>query len=42
MAGLGLVFGLWRWRASMVKTQSFCGSRVLSGAAVCKRCFRPI
>ena len=42
LAGLGLVFGLWRWRASMVKTCSFCGSRVLPGAAVCKRCFRSV
>jgi hypothetical protein len=40
LAGLGLVFGLWRWRASMIKTCTFCGSRVLPGAAVCKRCFR--
>lgn len=40
LAGVGLMFGAWRWRASKVKTCSYCGSRVLPGAAVCKRCFR--
>jgi len=42
LAGMGLVFGIWRWRASTVKTCSYCGSRVLPGAAVCKGCFRSI
>ena len=42
LAGLGLVFGLWRWRAAMVKSCSFCGARVAPGAAVCKRCFRSL
>ena len=42
LAGLGLVFGLWRWRASTVKKCSYCGTRVVPGAAVCKRCFRAV
>ena len=42
LAGLGLLFGIWRWRASMIKTCSFCGTRVVPGAAVCKRCFRSV
>jgi len=42
LAGLGLAFGIWRWRASMVKTCSFCGTRILPGTAVCKRCFRSV
>ena len=42
LAGLGLLFGFWRWRASMVKSCSFCGTRVPPGAAVCKRCFRSV
>lgn len=42
LAAMGLVFGVWRWRASMVKTCSFCGTRVAPGAAVCKRCFRSV
>jgi hypothetical protein len=42
LAGLGLVFGLWRWRASLVKTCSFCGTRVAPGAVVCRRCFRSV
>jgi hypothetical protein len=42
LAGVGMVFGVWQWRASKVKTCSYCGSRVLPGAAVCKRCFRSL
>ena len=42
LAAMGLEFGVWRWRASMVKTCSFCGIRVAPGAAVCKRCFRSV
>jgi hypothetical protein len=42
LAGVSLVFGVWRWRASKVRTCSFCGTRVLPGAAVCKRCFRSL
>jgi len=42
LAGLGLVFGLWRWRASTVKKCSYCGTRVAPGVAVCKRCFRAV
>jgi len=42
LAAMGLVFGVWRWRASMVKTCAFCGARVVPGAAVCKRCFRSV
>jgi ribosomal protein L32 len=42
MAGVGMVFGVWRWRVAKVKTCSYCGSRVVPGAAVCKRCFRSL
>ena len=42
LAGMGLLFGVWRWRASKVKTCSSCGTRVSPGAAVCKRCFRSV
>ena len=42
LAGLGLVFGLWRWRASTVKKCSYCGTRVAPGVSVCKRCFRAV
>jgi len=42
LAAMGLVFGVWRWRASMIKTCSFCGTRIAPGAAVCKRCFRSV
>jgi hypothetical protein len=42
LAGVALVFGVWRWRASKVRTCSFCGTRVLPGAAVCRRCFRSL
>ena len=42
LAGLGLVFGVWRWRSSMIKTCSYCGTRAVSGSAVCKRCFRSV
>lgn len=42
LAALGLVFGIWRWRSSMIKTCSFCGMRVAPGSAVCKRCFRSV
>lgn len=40
LAAIGLIFGIWRWRASMAKSCSFCGARVAPDAAVCKRCFR--
>ena len=40
LAAMGLVFGIWRWRASMIKTCTFCGSHVAPDASVCKRCFR--
>ena len=42
LAGMGLLFGIWRWRASKVKTCSSCGTRIPPGAAVCKRCFRSV
>jgi hypothetical protein len=42
LAGMGLLFGVWRWRASKVKTCSSCGTRITPGAAVCKRCFRAV
>jgi hypothetical protein len=42
LAGMGLIFGAWRWRASKVKTCSSCGTRITPGAAVCKRCFRSV
>jgi hypothetical protein len=42
LAAMGLVFGVWRWRSSMIKTCSYCGTRVTPGAAVCKRCFRSV
>jgi ribosomal protein L40E len=40
LAAMGLLFGIWRWRASLVKTCTFCGSNVAPDASVCKRCFR--
>ncbi len=40
LAAMGLLFGIWRWRASLIKTCTFCGSRVAPDASVCKRCFR--
>jgi len=42
LAGMGLLFGVWRWRASKVRTCSSCGTRINPGAAVCKRCFRSV
>jgi len=42
LAGVGLLFGVWRWRASKVKTCASCGTRITAGAAVCKRCFRSV
>jgi len=42
LAGMGLLFGAWRWRASKAKTCSSCGTRIVTGAAVCKRCFRAV
>jgi hypothetical protein len=42
LAAMGLVFGVWRWRSTMVKSCSYCGSRLSPGAAVCKRCFRSV
>ena len=42
LAAMGLVFGVWRWRSSLIKTCSFCGTRVTPGSAVCKRCFRSV
>jgi ribosomal protein L40E len=42
LAGMGLLFGIWRWRASKIKTCSSCGTRIATGAAVCKRCFRAV
>jgi hypothetical protein len=42
LAGVGLVFGLWRWRVSTIKKCSNCGTPVVPGAAVCKRCFRAV
>ncbi len=40
LAAMGLLFGIWRWRASLIKTCTFCGSPVAPDASVCKRCFR--
>ncbi len=40
LAGMGAVFGLWRWRTSAVRKCSYCRTRILPGATVCKRCFR--
>ena len=42
LAAMGMVFGVWRWRSSMIKTCSYCGTRVTPGSAVCKRCFRTV
>ena len=42
LAAMGLVFGVWRWRSSMVKSCSYCGTRVTPGSSVCKRCFRSV
>lgn len=42
LAGVGLMFGAWRLRASKVKRCSFCGTPVVTGAVVCKRCFRSL
>jgi hypothetical protein len=42
LAGMGMLFGVWRWRASKAKTCSSCGTRIVTGAAVCKRCFRAV
>jgi len=42
LAAMGGVFVLWRWRASAVKKCSYCGTRTLPGATVCKRCFRSV
>ncbi len=42
LAGMGLLFGVWRWRASKVKTCASCGTRIQAGAAVCRRCFRSV
>ena len=42
LAGMGLVFGVWRWRSSTIKTCSYCGTRIATGSAVCKRCFRAV
>ena len=40
LAAMGLLFGIWRWRASLIKTCTFCGSHVAPDASICKRCFR--
>jgi hypothetical protein len=42
LAAMGLVFGVWRWRSTMIKSCSYCGTRVTPGSAVCKRCFRSV
>ena len=42
LAAMGLVVGLWRWRASTVRRCSFCGTRAVPGSSVCKHCFRSV
>ena len=42
LAAMGLLFGLWRWRAASVRRCSFCGTRAVAGSSVCKRCFRSV
>lgn len=42
LGAMGLVFGVWRWRSSSIKSCSYCGTRIATGSAVCKRCFRAV
>ncbi|MEO8344166.1 MAG: hypothetical protein ABI607_00590 [Betaproteobacteria bacterium] len=39
---MGLVFGMWRWRASPTRQCSFCGTRAVAGSTMCKHCFRAV
>ena len=40
--GLGMIFGLWRWRASLVRTCKFCAAKLTPGSSVCRKCFRAV
>jgi hypothetical protein len=40
--GLGVIFGLWRWRASLVRPCKFCAAKLTPGSSVCRKCFRAV
>ena len=39
---LGVLFVVWRWRASKVRTCKFCAAKLSPGSNVCRKCFRAI